>query len=401
VKGNVFRLAADSVTDPANIGAARVGIGTLSGNLSVTNTAASDGFSEKLNAAITAITPQVTGSNGQITGLMPGQTNNTGLTVTLDSSSAGAKTGTATVQFKSDGTGIDNGAPVDNGSQTVTVTGKVYAPAVANVLTTSISFGIVHVGDPTQTKSVTVQNGATAAELNDLLTGTINAGPTPPFSGGGDLGPGLGPQASSSALQVNLSTGTAGIFTDTANLALASHDADLALTTSPLSLRAQVNRFAALGFLKQGGDGTLSDSFVPDFGNVVQGSGTLEALLAMFNDNPLAAQAFTDLLSSNATIEFGSGFDLSGCSVTRLPVGASQPCDIFFDTSTAGDFSEVLKFDVESINADFDGLRDPVFLTLEAHVGPVTATPEPGTMTLLGSGLGMLFFIVRRRRRMG
>jgi hypothetical protein len=168
--------------------------------------------------------------------------------------------------------------------------------------------------------------------------GTISAGGAP-FSGSGTIAaPGLAPQASSSALQVNLNTGTAGIFTGTANLALASHDADLAdlpLTTGPLSLNAQVNRFAALGFLKEGGDGALSDSFVLDFGNVLPGS-SQEAMLAMLNDIPPAEQLFTDLLSTNGDGSIGP-FRLSGCSVKDLPGGMSQPgCDVFFDTSVLG-----------------------------------------------------------------
>ena len=200
------------------------------------------------------------------------------------------------------------------------VSGNVYTPAVANVLTTSpIDFGIVHVGDPTETKSITVQNGATAAAPNDGLVGTISAGGAP-FSGSGTIAsPGLAPQASSSALQVNLATGTAGIFTGSANLALASHDADLAdlpLTTGSLSLNAQVNRFAALSFLKQGGDGALSDSFVLDFGDVLQGSGTREALLAMLNNNPIADQAFTDLLSTDGDGSIGP----SASPVARLKI---------------------------------------------------------------------------------
>jgi hypothetical protein len=85
-----------------------------------------------------------------------------------------------------------------------------------------------------------------------------------------------------------------------------------------------------------------------------------------------------------------------------LPGGVSQSgCDIFFDISTAGEFTEALSFDVESMNADFDGFRDPVTLTLEGSVGsqPPPQAAEPGTITVLGSGLGMLFFVVRRRRR--
>jgi PEP-CTERM motif len=391
--------------------AARTGDTVGTQGVSITNAAAASASTEGLIGNATGTTGTgITASGGfgpptanpELGGQ---QTNATFIQVGIDASTAGVKSGNAVIDFKSDGTPF-GGTVTDLGNTNVAVSGKIYTPAVANVLTTSpIDFGIVHVGDPTQSKSVTVQNGASATALNDGLVGTITAGGAP-FSGSGAIAaPGLAPQASSSALQVNLATGSAGIFTGTANPALASHDADLAdlaLSTSPLSLSAQVNRFAALSFLKQGGDGALSDSFVLDFGRVAQGSGTLEALLAMLNDNPLADQAFTDLLSSAGAVGSGSGFRFTGCSVTKLPVGLSLPgCDIFFDTSIAGDFTEVLKFDVESMNADFDGFRDPVFLTLEGSVGPVTAAPEPGTMTLLGSGLGVLFFVVLRRRRTG
>jgi hypothetical protein len=341
-------------------------------------------------------------------GLAPGKTNSTGLSVTLDNSSAGAKSGTATVQFQSDGTGIDGGAPVNNGSQVVTVTGNVYTPAVASVVTTSpIDFGIVHVNDPTQTRSVTVQNGAAATALNDGLVGNISAGGAP-FSGSGTIAaPGLAPGASSSALQVNLATGTAGIFAGTANLALASHDAELAdlpLSTSPLTLNAQVNNFAALAFEQTGGQGSLSGggtSFDLDFGNVPQGS-SQEAMLAILNDNPLADQAFTDLLSTDGDGSMGP-FRLTGCSVSDLPGGVSQGgCDAFFDTSDLGNFQDAFSFPVESSNSSgYDQVIGDVTLTLEGSIGPVTSTPEPGSITVLASGLGVLLLAVRRRRRTG
>jgi hypothetical protein len=41
-----------------------------------------------------------------------------------------------------------------------------------------------------------------------------------------------------------------------------------------------------------------------------------------------------------------------------------------------------------------------VTLTIHGIVGP-SSVPEPNTMTILGSGLGTLFIIVRRRRRTG
>jgi hypothetical protein len=209
------------------------------------------------------------------------------------------------------------------------------------------------------------------------------------------------------ALQVALDTHTAGIFTGAANLALASHDpdlADLALTTSPLALNAQVNNFAKLAFQKTGGDGTLGGggaSFALDFGSVVQGSGTKEALLAFLNDNPLAEQAFTDLLSSKGTILSGSGFDIAGDSVSGLAGGLTQGgFDVGLDTAALGSFDEVLNFAVESSNSSgFDQFIGNVALNLEGDVvssGP--SVPEPAGLPLIASGLGMLFFVIRRRR---
>ena len=81
--------------------------------------------------------------------------------------------------------------------------------------------------------------------------------------------------------------------------------ADLPLMTAPRSLEAPAGKYAALAILKEGGDATLSDSFVLDFGSVTLGSGTEEAMLAILNDNLLAEQAFTDLLSSTATVVSG------------------------------------------------------------------------------------------------
>jgi hypothetical protein len=98
--------------------------------LSITNTAAADGFSEALNASI--------GGNGNVLAggsfnlLAAGNTDNTSLLVGLDTSSAGARSGTATLTLASDGTGSSGLGTFGLGTQTVTVNGSVYRLASAS-----------------------------------------------------------------------------------------------------------------------------------------------------------------------------------------------------------------------------------------------------------------------------
>jgi hypothetical protein len=64
-------------------------------------------------------------------------------------------------------------------------------------------------------------------------------------------------------------------------------------------------------------------------------------------------------------------------------------------------FTEILDFPAESSNSSgYNQVVDHVTLTIHGTVGsgPPPPVPEPGTMTILGSSLGILFFAVRRRR---
>ena len=404
---DVFRLASGSAATPVSLGNVHVGT-ALSGNIAVTNTAANDGFSEKLNASVTGTGGDVASASGAVNGLGAGQTNSTGITASLNTSTAGAKSGTATLAFASDGTGIDGGAPVSAGSQSVTVNGKVYTPAVAAVQTGSVNFGIVHVGDGggQLSQSVAVKNDAQVTALNDVLTGSIAAGAAP-FSGNGTLGAGLGAQQSSSALQVGLDTSNAGIFSGSADLALASHDtdlADLALVTAPVQLDAQINNYAKLGFLNTGGIGNLSgggNMFTLDFGTLLLNSGTQQTHLSFLNDNPLGEQTFTDLLSSSLLSSSSTGFTLGGQTyVLSLAGGESGGgFDIGFDTSMLGSFRELLSFNVDSSNSSgFDQTIDYVTLALAGRVTSSTV-PEPPSLPLELTGLVMLGFAYWRRMR--
>ena len=402
VSGNVYRLANPTLNTTSVSLAARVGDATPSANVSVTN-ASPDQFTENLKASFeTAPTGFTNTGNLGANGLVAQGVDSTSLKVGLASTAtSGTIAGSSTIDFVTTGAGTDNAPDMSVGSKMVSLTGNVYQTAAA-AATSSLSFGIVHVGDTVANQSVTVTNTATGA-LVDVITGGFGAAPAAPFTTSGDLGSGVaGNGGSSNALMVGLITGTAGVFNGSEALMLASHDsqlADVALTAGPVTLSAQVNNFASLSILQEGGQGALSgggDNFTLDFGDVVQGTTAPEALLALFNDNPLAEQAFTDLLSTSASLVSGSGFDFNGCSAKDLLGGTSQGgCDVSFETGALGNFTQTLSFDVESSNSSgYDQVIGDVTLTLEGDIvssGP--AVPEPSTwaMMLTGfAGLGAL-----------
>jgi hypothetical protein len=271
-----------------------------------------------------------------------------------------------------------------------------------NTATPTLALGIVHTGDST-TYQVANQGTSTNPSLRGAIQTNVNGGNITGslLAGSGVMAANFGPIApGTSTTDFTVTAAGPGILSNQA-LHIANDFGNVREQT--MSITGQVNNFAALSLLKEGGDGTLRDSFFLEFGDVALGSPTEEALLAILNNHPLAEQAFTDLLSTDGDGSMGP-FRLTGCSVKDLPGGEKQSgCDVFFDTSNAGDFTRMFLFDVESSNSSgYDQIIDHVTLTIHGTIGTVPPpVPEPSTMTMLGSGLGTLFFIVRRRRRTG
>src|SRR5205085_1290091 len=98
VTGNVYRLAVPLLIDPSqgpvNFGNLHVGDVAMQ-TLAIANIADADGFSETLDASFGALTGPVTAS-GSISHLL-NASNGTSLKVGLLTTSAGAKSGTATL----------------------------------------------------------------------------------------------------------------------------------------------------------------------------------------------------------------------------------------------------------------------------------------------------------------
>ncbi|HEY0776769.1 MAG TPA: choice-of-anchor D domain-containing protein [Gemmatirosa sp.] len=404
-QGTVVDQAHPVINTPSvNLGAARVGGAALAGTVSISNQATGN-QQAALDATIASTAPVT--SSGSITLLAPGATNTSALKVGLGTSTAGSFSGSATLTLVSDASnigGCGSNCQMTLASQTVGVTGKVYTAAIGQVNTTAVDFGIVHVGDAVTARGLGVANGAAVTALNDVLRGGVSTS-SAGFTAAGSVGA-LGAGASdNTSLTVGLNTASAGRFTGSATVALASHDADLAdlaLGTTNVALTGQVNNYAAAGFTQSGGAGSLgklsATSYTLDFGNLALGTGTEVATLSVGN----IARGFADFLNGAYTAS-GSGFAFGGFNpFTGLAAGGTLGgLQVSFDGATTGMFSEVITLNGYGTNASgYSAAVAPVTLTLRGTVGgSPTVTPEPGTWALVAAGLAGVGVAARRRRR--
>jgi hypothetical protein len=144
---SIYRAATAAHTpEPLAFGNHHVGdITTNKLALTVSNTDVADGYSEKLNANLSGATAGFTAA-GSVSGIAAGASNSTSLTVTLDTSTAGAKAGTAKLALATNGSGVDGRGSTPLAGQTVNLTGAVYAYAAAHLASTSVTLGNQHVG---------------------------------------------------------------------------------------------------------------------------------------------------------------------------------------------------------------------------------------------------------------
>jgi hypothetical protein len=159
--GGVYRLASASPVspNPVNFGNVRIN-GVTDQALTLTNTAIDDGFSEKLNASIGGATAGVKSNNGSFALLAAQSTDNASLRVSLDTTTAGAKNGTAAITLVSDGTGTSGLGQTPLIGQTVTITGNVFRLATGDATVAPLDLGNFRLSAPTATGSLAVKNTA-------------------------------------------------------------------------------------------------------------------------------------------------------------------------------------------------------------------------------------------------
>ena len=258
VSGKVYAFAGPTVsTTTLNFGAVRVG-GTIAAQaLTIGNGTTADPFQESLGYAIGALPAGFAGIGPTSGTIVSGATATPSLTLATDKA-GDFSGGTAMLALISIGAGTSGLADTKLADQTVTLNGKVYAPAIAQLSTKTVNFGIVHVGEVVAIP-VAITNAATGA-LTDVLTGGFGA-ITAPFTGTGTLSYLVAD--GSGTLSVGLNTASAGSFSGTAQLALKSSNPDLAAiaaSAGPITLAGTVNNYALGRFTQLSGGGTFGQT---------------------------------------------------------------------------------------------------------------------------------------------
>ena len=409
VTGAVYRLANPTVTTTSVTVAGRVGTAGPTTAIGITNTSP-DVYTEGLTATRGATSTGFTSSGG-ITNLVAGGSSNA-IGVALNTTTAGTFSGTQALNFVSTGTGTDNASDLALAGQSVTLNGKVYTPAAAQLNTTSVNFGIVHVNDTVTAQGVSVTNSGATSALNDTLVSSA-LGATGQFTATGNLGAaGLAAQqTNTTGLKVGLNTTTAGTYSGSATFSAASHDSDLsdaALSNLAVSLIGTVNNYASDTFSKSNGAGTLTQNgtiFTLDYGTVMQNSGTKTTSLVASNNATGPADLLNGMFQFLDPADFGeTGFG----SFTNLAAGSSDgPLMFSFSSATIGSFMDtIVLHGIGTNGSGYSGAIGDIELVIRGTVNgagvitpPNTNVPEPDSLLLLGLGLPLLFLRRGRKQR--
>lgn len=149
---------------PVTVANQRVG-GANTAALTISNTAATGVFSEDLHASFGANGGAATNNGASIAGVVAGGNNVGTLSVGVNTTTSGAKTGTVTLNYQTAGAvgGVTTASVLPAwANQAVTVNGNVYQAASGALQTAPLNFGTVQVGQSVS-QNLVVRNTATGA----------------------------------------------------------------------------------------------------------------------------------------------------------------------------------------------------------------------------------------------
>lgn len=283
--------------DPIDFGPRRVGEAAAQA-LTVSN-AAPAAFSESLNAAFGAVSGDAVTNGGAVSGLAAGGADATAMTVGLDTSVAGARGGSVTVSFESDGAGTSGLAAVAAGSQTLALSAEVFQLAEGGLGVTSLNFGTVQVGQ-TVSQALSISNLAAgpAGYVEDL---------------GASFGAAFG-QGAGAISGVGFVSGLAAGQTDAGSMTV----------SVDTSAAGQINGGIAVDFVSQGTVGGVANGLAAiGVGSESFGvAGTIEATGSVID----AAQPQIDAPQPIAlgNVRTGEASPTASVSVTNLATGEPQ-----------------------------------------------------------------------------
>ncbi len=342
-----YNAAVGSALTPVQVANQRVG-GSASAVLSISNTAAPGAFSEDLAASVASVSGQVAAS-GSVSGRLAG-TSNTGsgaISVTVDSTSAGAKTGVVNLDYVTTGTvnGVSNGLSATGvGGQAVTVNGNVYQAASGQLLTAPLNFGTLQVGQQVS-QNLTVRNTASGpAGFVEDLNVRFGASGNGQISGSGSLSGILAGQNSTAAngtMTVTVTASQAGGLASGIAVNYFSAGAVGGVGNGLGELAVGSENYAVSGTIQAVGNvinqaSPLVNNPTINLGAVRTGAASPSANVSVTNVATIAPQA-----ALNASISATSGPVTAGGSFNLLAPGATDATSLTVGllTGTAGNFT--------------------------------------------------------------
>ena len=185
-------------------------------SLSVSNTAAADGFSESVGIQSASTTGAFGVTNGLGgTRVNAGATQTGALSVSLGAGAvAGANSGTLALQYVSDGTGTSGLGTIASNSQNVSLSATGYNAAAGSTSPSPVVLGNQRVGG-TLSQALTVSNTAVAGAFSEDLRASFGTNTGSAQNNAGSASSVLAGASNASALSVGVNTATAGAKTGT------------------------------------------------------------------------------------------------------------------------------------------------------------------------------------------
>ena len=373
ITGNVTSAAVAAINTASPIALGNVHVGDAATKpLSVTNSA--NAPAAGLDATF-GPAPAGLSATGAISQLAPQGVDAKNLSIGLDTSSAGAKSGTIKINFASD-TGGGKSTPLP--SQTIDVNGLVYRLAASVIAPLST---VVHVGD-TGSANLSVNNVALADGYSENLVASLAGSSGAITVSGGSTGE-ITPQGSDNdTFKETYSTAQAGVLSGSATFNIASDggtgagsidglgQTTLTQQTAPLSVT--VNNYANPAFELVSGVGSLSrngNSFTLDLGTISHNSGALTVGLGVLNNVTGPADLLAGLLQASGSASFSaSGLD----SFAGLGAGQADTApSVTLNTNSTGQQTETITLTPTGSNASgYSGALATETLTITGTVIP-------------------------------